>query len=54
MSTFLHENRIILVINVIPMLPGISIYHAAKIFDLPKATICHCLNGQVSKAGATN
>ena len=54
MSAFLHENRIILAIDAIGTLPGISICRAAKMFDLPEATIRHCLNSQVSKVEATN
>jgi hypothetical protein len=54
MSAFLRENKITLAIDAIRTPPGLSIHRAAKMFDLPEATILHRLNGQVSKAGATN
>jgi hypothetical protein len=54
MSAFLRENKITLAIDAIRTPPGLSIRRAAKMFDLPEATIRHRLNGRVSKAGATN
>lgn len=54
MSAFLRKNRIILAIDAIRTLPGISIHRAAKMFNLSEATICYHVNGRVSKAGAIN
>jgi hypothetical protein len=50
MSAFLRENKITLAIDAIRTPPGISIRRAAKMFDLPEATIRHRLNGRVSKS----
>jgi hypothetical protein len=50
----LCKNGILLAINITQTLPGLSIYYAAKIYDLSKAIIYCRINGQMSKAETSN
>jgi hypothetical protein len=54
MSASPRENIILLAINAIQTLPGLSIRHAAKMYDLPEATIRHRMKGRMSRAEMTN
>ena len=54
MPASLCENRILLAINVIQILPELSICHATKMYNLSEVTICHWMKGQISKAETTN
>jgi hypothetical protein len=54
MPAQIQEARVVLAINAIRAANGLSIRQAAKVYDIPRATLHHRMNGRVTKAEKRN